>query len=146
MPTGRAAPQALVHARVITPETEIADGTVVFAEGRILHADAGPPPDGVPTWDLRGFTVAPGFIDLHVHGGGGFSLVDGDASNCAATRAGQRREALPAFLVTLLPDERQRLVEIIESAAARATADRRRETAGHQPGRAVSEPFAMRRS
>jgi N-acetylglucosamine-6-phosphate deacetylase len=117
MPTGRVAPQALVHARVITPEIEIGDGNVVFAEGRILHADAGPPLGGVPTWDLRGFAVAPGFIDLHTHGGGGFSLGDGDSEQIRGYARWAATSGVTGFLVTLLPDERRRLVEHIESAA-----------------------------
>jgi N-acetylglucosamine-6-phosphate deacetylase len=116
MPKGRAAPQALAHVRVITPETEIADGTVAFAEGRILHAGAGPPPDGVPTWDLRGLTVAPGFIDLHVHGGGGCSLAEGDPEQMRGYARWAASSGVTGFLVTLLPDERQWLVEHIESA------------------------------
>jgi len=118
MPKSRAASQALAHVRVITPETEFADGTVVFAEGRILHAGVGPSPDGVPAWDLRGFTVAPGFTDLHVHGGGGFSLAEGDSGQIRFFSLWAAPSGVTGFLVTLLPDEQRRFVQHIESAAA----------------------------
>jgi N-acetylglucosamine-6-phosphate deacetylase len=114
---GRAAPQALTHVRVITPETEIADSTVIFAEGRILHAGVGPPPDDVPAWDLRGFTIAPGFIDLHTHGGGGFSLAEGDPEQIRGYSRWAANSGVTGFLVTLLPDRRRRLVKHMESAA-----------------------------
>ena len=115
-------PLALVHARVITPEAEIADGTVVVAEGRIVQADERLPPDGVDALDLRGFTVAPGFIDLHVHGGGGFSLVDGNAAQAMPTGrqvSGYARWAatrgVTGFLATLVPDARGRMLEAIDA-------------------------------
>ncbi len=117
MPKGRAAPQAFTHVRVITPETEIPDGTVLVAEGRILHAGVGAPPDSVSAWDLRGLTVAPGFIDLHVHGGGGFSLAEGDPEQIREYARWAAAGGVTGFLVTLLPDERRRLVEYVESAA-----------------------------
>jgi N-acetylglucosamine-6-phosphate deacetylase len=111
-------PLALVHARVITPESEIADGTVVVAEGRIVQADEGLPPDGVDVLDLSGLIVAPGFIDLHVHGGGGFSLVDGDATQVRSYARWAATRGVTGFLVTLVPGERRRMVETIDSAVA----------------------------
>jgi len=118
MPDGPPAPLALVHARVITPEAEIADGTVVIAEGHIVQADERPPPDGVPTRDVRGFIVAPGFVDLHVHGGGGFSLVDGDAAQLRGYAHWAAGRGVTGFLVTLVPDTRQRMLDVIASAVA----------------------------
>jgi len=63
-------------ARILTPEESMETGTVVFdGAGRItaVGSDAEPPPSAEIT-EGRGLTLAPGFIDLHVHGGGGFSL------------------------------------------------------------------------
>jgi N-acetylglucosamine-6-phosphate deacetylase len=107
---------------VITPETEIADGTVIFAEGRILHAGAGPPPDGVPAWDLRGFTVAPGFIDIHVHGGGGFLLVDGEAAQLRGFARWAASRGVTGFATTLIADPKRRLLQAIDSTVAMANA------------------------
>src|SRR5207245_5744336 len=42
-------------------------------------SDAEPPPSAEIT-EGRGLTLAPGFIDLHVHGGGGFSLATEESS------------------------------------------------------------------
>jgi len=118
MPDIPPSPLALLHACVITPETEIADGTVVIAEGRIVQADERPPPEGVETRDLRGLIVAPGFIDLHVHGGGGFSLVDGDAKELGGYARWAATRGVTGFLVTLVPDTRQRILETIDSTVA----------------------------
>ena len=111
-------PLALIHAHIITPETEIDDGTVVIAHGRIVQADERPPPDGADVRDFRGLIVAPGFIDLHVHGGGGFSLVDGDAAHISSYSRWAASRGVTGFLITLLPDTPQRMVEVIGRTAA----------------------------
>ena len=72
--------KVLAGARVLTPDDEIVDGSVIVEDGRIVEVGAGlSPPAGAEVVDLRGLTLAPGFIDIHVHGGGGFSLATGDA-------------------------------------------------------------------
>ena len=47
----------------------VRDGVVVFEDGRILHVGAGFDGDVDREIDARGMLVAPGFIDMHVHGG-----------------------------------------------------------------------------
>src|SRR3972149_4579109 len=70
---------ALLNARVLTPDEELAGATVVVRDGRIEEVGVGlPPPAGAQSFDLAGLTLAPGFIDIHVHGGGGFSLISED--------------------------------------------------------------------
>ncbi|TET97591.1 MAG: N-acetylglucosamine-6-phosphate deacetylase, partial [Dehalococcoidia bacterium] len=66
---------ALTDARILTPDDEIGRGTVVIEDGRILEVQEGvrPPPQAMVT-ELPNTTLVPGFIDIHVHGGGGFSL------------------------------------------------------------------------
>ncbi len=64
----------------ITNGRVIRDGTVreeplFFSEGRILPTDTAMTPDRVV--DAAGSYVSPGFIDLHLHGGGGFDFMDG---------------------------------------------------------------------
>jgi N-acetylglucosamine-6-phosphate deacetylase len=111
-------PLALLHPQVLTPESEIPNATVLIEDGRITRVDEQPPPDGFEVLDLAGFTVAPGFIDLHVHGGGGFSLVDGDATQLRGYAHWAASRGVTGFLPTLVPVERRRMIEIIESTLA----------------------------
>jgi N-acetylglucosamine-6-phosphate deacetylase len=60
----------LAGARVVTPDGVLDDGWVDVAEGRIVDVGNGPAADGAN--DLGGGWLLPGFIDIHVHGGGGF--------------------------------------------------------------------------
>jgi N-acetylglucosamine-6-phosphate deacetylase len=108
-------PLALTHARVITPETEISDATVVIEGGRIIGVDEGASPGNAEVRDLRGLMVAPGFIDLHVHGGGGFSLIEGDAAQIRGFARWAASRGVTGFLATLLPEKRQRMYEVVES-------------------------------
>ena len=69
----------IYNGRVLTPYRIIEDGTVVVSEeGKILEVRQGncEVPDAKEL-DARGSYVAPGFIDIHVHGGGGSDFMDG---------------------------------------------------------------------
>ncbi len=109
-------PLAFTHARVITPEVEIEDGTVVLAGGRIAQADADPPPPEAETRDLRGLIVAPGFIDLHVHGGGGFSLASDDPEQIRSYARWVVSTGVTSFLVTSVGADRDHLLRRIRTA------------------------------
>ena len=54
--------------------------------GRILACGAGAPPRAADT-DFGDHTVVPGFVDMHVHGGGGASYTDGPTDSGAITGA-----------------------------------------------------------
>lgn len=73
-------PTVLTGARILTPDDEIEGGSVIVVDGRIAEVAPGlSVPAGAEVVDLRGLTLVPGFIDIHVHGGGGFSLATRDA-------------------------------------------------------------------
>ncbi len=74
---------------------------------RILDCGPGGPPR-MPDVDLPGAVVVPGFVDLHVHGGGGASYTDGSTAGIERAAAFHRRHGTTttlASLVTASPDE-----------------------------------------
>ncbi|MDI6857350.1 MAG: N-acetylglucosamine-6-phosphate deacetylase [Dehalococcoidia bacterium] len=101
---------ALTHARILTPTEEIEDGTVVIQDGRILRVDRDAPPPEARTLDLRGLIVAPGFVDLHTHGGGGFSLTSGDPDELRGYAQWAVSTGVTSFLIALVPAPREELV------------------------------------
>lgn len=57
-------------ARVVLPDSVLDPGWVLVAGGRIRRVGQGTEPDA-PAIDLDGQWLLPGFVDLHMHGGGG---------------------------------------------------------------------------
>jgi N-acetylglucosamine-6-phosphate deacetylase len=77
----------LTGARLVLPDRVIEHGRLVVQGTRIAAAGAAVP-DEPGDVDLTGHTVVPGFVDLHVHGGGGASYASGVAEEAlAAARA-----------------------------------------------------------
>jgi len=67
------------NGQVITPYRIIPGGTVLVEGGKILAvSEYDIPVSDAQEIDARGKYVAPGFIDLHIHGGGGADFMDGD--------------------------------------------------------------------
>jgi N-acetylglucosamine-6-phosphate deacetylase len=69
------------NGRILTPHRIIPQGTVVVSGDRITSLSEGniEVPDALEI-DAHGKYVAPGFIDIHVHGGGGYDFMDGSES------------------------------------------------------------------
>jgi len=110
---------ALVNARVLTPDEEIPRATVILEEGRIAAVGEGlPPPAGARTVDLDGLTLAPGFIDIHVHGGGGFSLMTEDGEEIRSYARWVVSKGVTAFLSTLAAAERPQMERWLATAAS----------------------------
>jgi N-acetylglucosamine-6-phosphate deacetylase len=99
---------ALVNARVLTP-TGVEGGHAVLIDGdRIIAvvAQGDPRLSRVPTHDLGGDLLAPGFIDLQVNGGGGVLFNDApDTDTIRCIGAAHARFGTTGFLPTLISDD-----------------------------------------
>ena len=74
-------------ANVITPSRLLSPGWVEIDGAFVHNVGAGQPPAGQSdVIDLGDATIVPGFVDGHVHGGGGASF-DGGARETAETAA-----------------------------------------------------------
>ena len=98
---------AIRGARILTPDESIDTGTVVFDdEGRITYAGpATEVPPGAEIAEASGLTLAPGFIDLHVHGGGGFSLATKDSSEIESYARWVISRGVTGFLATIFASD-----------------------------------------
>ena len=64
---------------LLTPAGTVARPLLLVESGRIVDAvsrDARAVPAGVPLRDFGDSTLAPGFLDLHIHGSAGFDVMD----------------------------------------------------------------------
>jgi N-acetylglucosamine-6-phosphate deacetylase len=66
------------NAKLVLPESVIPDAWISFVDGTISGFGQGPsaPSSGSESFDAQGLYLAPGFIDIHVHGGGGADFLD----------------------------------------------------------------------
>lgn len=66
---------------IVTPVRLLEEGEVCFENGKITHVGSLTSNVGYDVVDCRGLYVSPGFIDVHVHGGGGSDFLDGDVNS-----------------------------------------------------------------
>jgi N-acetylglucosamine-6-phosphate deacetylase len=67
----------ITNGNVITPFRVLENGSVLISDGKILEVTQGDIDAGEAIEiDARGQFIAPGFIDIHVHGGGGSDFMD----------------------------------------------------------------------
>src|SRR5690606_31332292 len=69
--------KVIKNGTVITPYRQLPNGSVVIEDGKIVGVHDRPVeiPDA-EVIDAAGNYISPGFIDIHVHGGGGADLMD----------------------------------------------------------------------
>jgi N-acetylglucosamine-6-phosphate deacetylase len=98
-------------------------GWLQTSGGRI--DDCGPgAPVGPPDLDFPEATIAPGFVDMHVHGGDGASYSDAEEAATSSAAAFHRRHGTTttlASLVTAAPDALLRAVRALTEATHRGT-------------------------
>jgi N-acetylglucosamine-6-phosphate deacetylase len=107
----------LTGARVHTPAEEPAGTWVAVAGARIEAVGTGPPPAAARTEDLAGRILAPGFVDLHVHGGGGAHFMSGDPEACVGAARFHARHGTTGLLATTLSAPREELAAAVRAIA-----------------------------
>jgi N-acetylglucosamine-6-phosphate deacetylase len=93
-------PISLKNARLVDAKRDVL-GNIVVDGSTILSAGDDVSSEG-PVFDLAGSLVIPGFIDVHVHGGGGFSLHTTDPNEIAAYAAWVPSTGTTSFLVAVV--------------------------------------------
>jgi N-acetylglucosamine-6-phosphate deacetylase len=89
----------LSGARIVTPAGVLDPAWLEVVDGRVTRVETSIPPTG--SVDLGGSWLLPGFIDLHVHGGGGHDFT-ASTDEMAAGVAFHRRHGTTGTLVSLM--------------------------------------------
>lgn len=109
---------ALVNARLIT-EDAVVEGGLVAEDRRIVSVGPGvAAPGDAEVLDLNGCYLAPGFIELHVHGGGGFSLLTEDPAEVEAYARWITSRGVTSFLIGVAGGEHDRTLRALRNSAA----------------------------
>jgi N-acetylglucosamine-6-phosphate deacetylase len=109
-------PLKIVNGRVITPYRVLPNATLLLSGGSIAAVSEGDldAPDATVI-DAAGDYVSPGFIDLHVHGGGGHDFMDGTEAAFHAIAALHARHGTTAMTPTTLSAGKPELLATIET-------------------------------
>lgn len=93
---------AIVQGTAVLPDRLLENAVVCVDDGQITSICAGGRvPRGARIVDARGGFILPGFIDMHVHGGGGADFMDGtDEAVAAVCRAHARHGTTTLFPTT----------------------------------------------
>ena len=100
---------------IITPYRIIRGGTILLSGDRITAVSEGNiEVEGALEIDAGGKYVAPGFIDIHVHGGGGHDFMDGSEAAFLKIAATHAQYGTTAMMPTTLTSEKEGLLETLE--------------------------------
>lgn len=115
---------------VITGDQTLQDGCVLVEDGRISRVGTRASvecPAGADVVEFAGNVLAPGFVDVHIHGGAGYDVMLASASELAAFEKFLASKGVTSYLPTTItaPVDRtcialERLAAAVETADARA--------------------------
>ena len=107
----------LANARVVTSGAMLEPGWLQVSGGRIAGVGSGDPPAGDDVADLDGGYLLPGFIDLHMHGGGGAQITTDDRDEIDRAVAFHRRHGTTRTLASLVTDQLDRMAAAVRTIA-----------------------------
>ncbi|MDC7337433.1 N-acetylglucosamine-6-phosphate deacetylase [Streptomyces lydicus] len=122
----------LAGARIARPSGVVGSGRITVEGGRIagVHSrdvDPAGGGDAAGVVDLTGHLIVPGFVDMHVHGGGGGSFSSADPGECMTVVETHRRRGTTSMVASTVTGE---LTELARQAAVLAELVQQGELAG----------------
>ncbi len=107
---------AVKAGRIYTPSSLIRNGVVVLGDGRISYVggDFNKAKDAT-ILEFDDGICAPGFIDLHVHGGGGYDFADGSLEAFSGVCKHHIRGGTTSLLATILSSPIDHTFKVLET-------------------------------
>jgi N-acetylglucosamine-6-phosphate deacetylase len=105
----------IINGNIISPKGIIEGGSILIEKDLIvsIHEHSVAIKDAEEI-DASGLYVSPGFIDIHVHGGGGFDFMDGTEKAYLEIAATHARYGTTAMLPTTLTSSQEELFNTIK--------------------------------
>jgi N-acetylglucosamine-6-phosphate deacetylase len=108
----------LANGRVVARRRVLDPGWVSITDDRIVGVGTGDPPTGGDeVHDLDGRYVLPGFVDVHMHGGGGAQITTDDPEEILAAVAFHRGHGTTRTLASLVTDQLDRMAASVRTIA-----------------------------
>lgn len=115
----------IFNGNVITPKSILENASVLVSDGKIIGIEKGNPTiTDAQEIDAKGQYISAGFIDIHLHGGGGSDFMDGTPEaflNIAETHAKYGTTAMFPTTLTAEPEDLELTIESFEIAKSRNT-------------------------
>lgn len=103
----------ITNAKILTP-FEMTAGAVVVKDGKFdgIYAEK---LSGIPEIDAKGLYLSPGFVDIHVHGGGLCTLMNGKSEDVINMCRAHARMGTTSILPTTLAAPKDMLIGALEA-------------------------------
>lgn len=106
----------IYNGKLIVPGKILPEGTVLIADGKIVGVEEGEVDFADATLiDAKGQYISPGFIDIHIHGGGGYDFMDGTVEAFLQIAAIHAKHGTTAMLPTTLTSEKEDLLLTLDA-------------------------------
>ncbi len=129
---------AFIAGRLLTPTNAVEHPLVLVEQGRVLEISAlssRQVPAGVSASDFGGSVMAPGYVDLHIHGSAGYDVMDDSAEALPAIEQLLVRHGVTSYFpttVTASMDVTLRALERLADAVEKRELDLERQNADSQ--------------
>ncbi len=106
----------MYNGKLIVPGKIIPCGTVLIEDAVITAIEEGDidAPDAIAI-DAKGQYISPGFIDIHIHGGGGYDFMDGTTEAFLKIAELHAKHGTTAMLPTTLTSEKEDLLLTLDA-------------------------------
>src|SRR5947209_1889881 len=134
----------ITAARLFTPTECIEMPLVTIEEGDIValasreHAEL---PSNARHIDFPGMVLAPGFIDIHIHGGAGHDVMEADSSALAAIQTAMERTGVTSYLPTTVTAPEDRLLHALDHLGRAVAGNEQHKTGAVPLGIHLEGPF-----
>jgi N-acetylglucosamine-6-phosphate deacetylase len=104
----------IYNAKIITPHTIIENGSILISGKKIAAiTERNIETEDATAIDAKGNYAAPGFIDIHVHGGGGHDFMDGSETAFLEIAELHARYGTTSMLPTTLTSSKEELLHTL---------------------------------
>src|SRR5690606_10577436 len=101
----------IINSKIITTQRVIPNGIIVIVDGKISEiSEVDIEIPNATVIDAMGKFVSPGFIDIHVHGGGGHDFMDGSVEAFLKIAESHARYGTTSMVPTTLTSEKEGLL------------------------------------
>lgn len=105
----------IINGHIITPNRIIQNGTLLINDQKIEAISVGEvETSDYDVIDAKGNYISPGFIDIHIHGGGGYDFMDGDEESYLKIAEIHARYGTTAMSPTTLTCAKEDLLKAVD--------------------------------